>query len=195
MSDFTPGQRGELGPPDRLQWPDTFPMRGRQYTCGYCGSAVTGNRGFPSEHPAHAVYLCAVCDKPTFFLGADQVPSPRYGNMVPNLPPALEALYIEACHCMSIEAYTSSVLLCRRILMHIAVAQGAAENQPFDVCLEFLIQRNIVPPRGMGWVETIRRRGDIATHEIPQLARSDADQFMTYIELLLRFTYAADRQP
>src|SRR4051812_42542845 len=77
------------------------------------------------------IYLCSFCDAPTYFRGEEQVPGVAYGNEVDNVPNGVSELYGEARRCFSVSAYTSAVLACRKLLMNIAVAQGADEGKTF----------------------------------------------------------------
>lgn len=112
------------------------------------------------------VYVCPHCDRPSFFQGTDQVPGIAPGAEVSHLPTELEAIYKEARRCVSINAYTSAVLACRKLLMHIAVQQKANPGQSFIQYVEYLANNGYVPPNGRGWVDHIRKKGNEATHEI-----------------------------
>jgi hypothetical protein len=60
-----------------------------------------------------------------------QTPGAAYGATVASVPTNVEALYDEARNCMKVSAYTSTVLACRKLLMNIAVAEGANEGESF----------------------------------------------------------------
>ena len=90
---------------------------------------------------------------------------------------------------MSVSAYTASVLACRKLLMNIAVAQGAAEGKKFAEYVQYLADNGYVPPNGKGWVDHIRKKGNEATHEIPHMERGDAEELIAFAEMLLKFIY------
>ncbi len=69
--------------------------------------------------------MCSHCVKPTFFEGDHQFPGVAPGNSVAHLPVDTEALYSEARNWVAASCYTAAVLVCRKLLMNIAVAQGA----------------------------------------------------------------------
>jgi len=60
-----------------------------------------------------------------------QFPGPPFGNAVNSLPPDVAALYGEARSCMTVNSFTSAVLTCRKLLMHIAVEKKAPEGKSF----------------------------------------------------------------
>ena len=90
---------------------------------------------------------------------------------------------------MSVSAYTAAVLACRKLLMNSAVAQGAAAGKTFVSYVDHLADKGYVPPNGRGWVDHIRKRGNEANHEIKLMSGSDAEELITFIEMLLKFIY------
>jgi hypothetical protein len=110
------------------------------------------------------------------------------GSPVEGLPDEIRTLYDEA-RITAAGAYTAAVLCCRKILMHVAVSCGAEENQSFLDYVEYLAARGYVPPNGRGWVDHIRLRGNEANHEIRLMVKSDADELISFTEMLLRFVY------
>ena len=73
--------------------------------------------------------------------------------------------------------------------MHIAVAQKAAVGKNFVEYVEYLADQGYVPPNGRGWVDHIRTRGNEANHEIQLMAKSDAEELISFAEMLLKFIY------
>lgn len=55
------------------------------------------------------------------------------GHDLSGLPDDVHDLYDEARLCTSTGAYTSAVLTCRKILMHVAVEKGASEGENFFI--------------------------------------------------------------
>jgi hypothetical protein len=172
-----------------IKWRQLEDIEGRTYTCGHCGKIVGPNKGYLSEVASLRIYICSFCNKPTYFEGDDQTPGVAYGSEVDHLPGDVAGLYREARNCMSVSSYTAAVLTCRKLLMNIAVAQGAAADQPFITYVEYLASNGYVPPHGKGWVDHIRKRGNEATHEIRLMSKTDAEELITFIEMLLKFIY------
>jgi hypothetical protein len=90
---------------------------------------------------------------------------------------------------MTVNSFTSAVLTCRKLLMHIAVAKGAAPGKSFMEYVEYLDQKNYIPPDGKGWVDYIRKKGNEANHEIKIMSVADASDLITFLEMLLKFVY------
>ena len=182
-----------------IVWKNTINLNSRSYTCGFCGNPLAANQGYSaSDVDAHfvevAIYICHHCKWPTFFIFKNgylnqQVPSPAFGNAVSHLPDDIKSLYDEARNCLKVNASTASILCSRKLLMNIAVANGAEEGLKFIEYVNYLVEKGFVPPNGRGWVDHIRNKGNEATHEIKIMSRSDAEELITFLEMLLKFIY------
>jgi hypothetical protein len=163
----------------------------KQYRCGHCGLNVGDDKGyFTDKNNAHRIYICPNCAKPTFFDEKSwQHPGITPGNEVQHLPPELEKLYREARDCCSVSAFTASVLSSRKMLMNIAVQQGAKEGLKFIEYVEYLAGNGYIPPNGKAWVDHIRKKGNEATHEIALMSQPDAEELLAFTEMLLKFIY------
>jgi hypothetical protein len=137
-----------------------------------------------------AVYICPNCGGPIFVAPDGRYyPSPALGNTGRHVPADLNALYEEARRCSSQNCYTAAVLLCRKMLMNIAVHQGAPEGLKFIEYVNFLSDQGYIPPNGKHWVDHIRKKGNEATHEITVMNEQDALELITFTEMLLRFIH------
>ena len=144
----------------RRDWVNLSGPGARQFTCGYddCGKRVSSSQGwFTNGQPQEYVYICPHCTRPTYFGDQGQVPGVAPGNEVSHVPDETAKLYMEARKCVSVGSATASVLAARKLLMHIAVAQGAKVGDSFIAYVEFLASNGYVPPNGNGWVNHIRQ--------------------------------------
>jgi hypothetical protein len=172
-----------------MAWQSIGSIGARKFRCGYCGFNVANDRGYHHNNAAFRIYVCPNCDKPTYFDGSSQVPGVVPGNEVAHLPPELERLYAEARNCCGARAFTASVLASRKMLMNIAVKQGAQEGLKFIEYVDFLAANGFIPPHGKGWVDHIRKKGNEATHEIALMGQSEAEELIAFTEMLLKFIY------
>jgi Domain of unknown function (DUF4145) len=175
-------------------WFGTAEVRGNSYTCGYCGLKSGPSRKYYCKDSTHVygdIFICPNCNRPTFISisGKEQVPGPILGEEVEHLPSDVEQLYTEARKCISVNAFTSSVLSCRKLLMNISVSNGAEAGKSFAYYVAFLEENHFIPPNSRGWVDHIRKKGNEATHEIPNITRDDAVELIEFTEMLLRFVY------
>lgn len=179
------------------EWQHHNPQNGVRFVCGYCGTDTTPSRGWNTNSVnGHAgfVLLCSYCNKPSFIeahnLNVIQTtPSATLGDEIVGLPDDVQVLYNEARKCTSINAYTSAVLACRKILMHVAVEKGAKEGKNFIEYVDFLAQNGYIPPDGKEWVDHIRSKANEANHEITIMGLPEADDLISFTEMLLRLVY------
>lgn len=116
-----------------LGWHNAESIKQESWTCGYCGHEVAGSIGYRREDDEddRKIYICPYCENPTAFIYEEfgypeQFPKPVMGNEVTGLPESVESVYNEARRCIQCAAYTSAALALRKLLMHVAVEQGAA---------------------------------------------------------------------
>lgn len=167
------------------------------YVCGFCGERVASDRGYSAGLQADGsgarvafIRICPSCDGPTVFTRSEkQLPGPLPGSEVEHVPQSLAQLYAEARLSSSASAYTAAVMVCRKMLMNIAVDKGAGIGLSFLQCVQYLADKGFVPPGGDVWVDYIRKRGNEATHEIALMQQEDAVALIRFVEMLLRFIY------
>lgn len=179
----------------RMEWYQVQGVPTRAFTCGFCSTSVSSNSGFnvvaaPGQLQGWGIYICPNCLAGNIFdANGQQFPVAAIGKAVSNVPGGLNELYEEARRCTTSGCNTAAVLVCRKMLMNIAVTQGADEGLKFIEYVEYLSKSGYVPPNGKHWVDHIRRKGNEATHEIALMKDSDAKELLTFLEMLLRFIY------
>ncbi|EKT4480253.1 DUF4145 domain-containing protein [Pseudomonas putida] len=171
-----------------VYWYQPQQLSPKSFICGYCTNKVASASGYLSR-ANQFLYLCPHCDKPTFFHGVSQFPGTLPGRPVGHLPLDIAGLYQEARTCAGAGAFTACVLLCRKLLMNIGVQEGAAEGKSFVHYIDFLADKGYIPPNGRSWVDHIRKKGNEATHEIALMSKDDAEELVTFTEMLLKFVY------
>ena len=178
-----------------LSWQNVTNPATLSYLCYFCGNQVASEKGWiANTHISNVnayIFICPSCCKPTFFdTDRRQIPAPRLGNSVNGITDnEVERLYNEARDCSMVGANTATVLLARKLLMNIAVHHGAEAGKTFVEYIDYLSSNGFVPPNGTTWVDQIRKKGNEATHEIPQITDKDAKQILTFVEMLLKFVY------
>lgn len=193
-----------------LNWASAEKIESQNYVCGHCGNNICSESGFRGEFnfrdtptrtnvnlPAF-IYICHQCTKPTFIVNKKymewtweiQVPGASIGNDVADISDEMvQSLYNEARDCFKVNAFTASVLSCRKLLMHIAVSKGAEEGQTFIQYVEYFSEKNFIPPGAKDWVDHIRQKGNEANHEIVIMEKSDAKDLINFIEMLLKIIF------
>lgn len=172
-----------------MAWQSLSGLSPKKYTCGFCGNIVASAQGYYNQGSQEYIYVCPNCDQPTLFSAKGQMPGVAPGSEVAHVPDDIASLYREARMCVSVNSYTAAVLTCRKLLMNIAVAQGAKAGDSFLSYVEFLADKGYVPPNGRGWVDHIRSKGNEANHEIKLMSQTDAEELISFAEMLLKFIY------
>ncbi len=109
-----------------MSWQNVTNQQPRSFVCAWCQKLVASSLGYlGTAIPNTFIYICPNCHKPTYFETDKQIPGVAPGADVAYLPADVQSLYTETRQCVAAIAYTSAVLSCRKLLMHIAVAQGA----------------------------------------------------------------------
>lgn len=182
-------------------WNETKPQYDVRYKCGYCGVDTAPSWGWQTSPTSREnmnmlglVLICTSCNRPTFIEIEDKIivrttPSAKMGNEVLGLPQEVLSLYDEARKCTGAGAFTAAVLVCRKILMHVAVEKGASKGKGFFEYVEYLANKSYIPQDGKVWVDYIRTKSNEANHEIIVMEERDAEDLITFTEMLLRIVY------
>ena len=178
---------------DYWDWENIDIIPSQAYICYKCNNKVASNQGYNcfgnSRTYKGNIYICPNCKSPTYFIDGEQIPAPMYGNTVGYLPSDVLETYEEARKCFSVNAYTSVVLCCRKLLMHIACEIGAKEGEKFGFYVDYLDNEGYIPPNGKSWVDKIRKLGNEATHMLEVKSKEDAQLAINFTGMLLKFIY------
>lgn len=97
--------------------------------------------------------------------------------------------------CLSAGAYTAALMMCRKLLFHIAVAHGlpaknAKDRAPtFQEALDHLETEGVVTKLMLPWVAKIKDLGNDANHELPTMSKAEALDIAEFTRQLIRLAY------
>lgn len=162
-------------------------------TCGHCQTRVfarlvTGSRPGQGEP---AWLLCPNCfDGSVRSIDGTVYPAAPAGRLVKNLPDDVNRAWREVRVAHSVGAYTAAEMMCRKILMHLAVAQaGADAGASFLAYVDALDRAGYISPGLRPVVDQIRTRGNIANHDLPASTEHGSLMTMEITEYLLHTIY------
>lgn len=160
-------------------------------TCGHCGRTVSAAVLVRTQKRPLVLWLrCPGCGRGSVINeDTGQIPRRQPGGSVAGLPAETEAAYAEARAAASVGAWTGVEMLCRKILMHVAVDKGAAAGKSFAFYLDYLQEHGYVPAVMREWVDFIRRHGNDAAHELPAVTEDRGAGTLVFTEQLLKSTY------
>ncbi|MBT2495073.1 DUF4145 domain-containing protein [Microbacterium sp. ISL-59] len=166
-------------------------------TCPSCGAlqfiviAVTKNRD--------RIWLrCISCKLAIAVNEGIASPAQKPLRVPAGLPGEEAKVWDEIRECLGVGAYTAAVMLCRKLLMHVAVAHGlpakdGKDRAPnFTQCVDHLVVEGIVTKRMEPWIDRIREVGNEANHEISPVGKDAALDVATFTQKLLELAYEMD---
>lgn len=178
-------------------------------TCGNCGRGVSANvvAGWPQQKAgtraptpdaakaaaaSETLWLaCPHCSEGSVKLKDGAVyPSAPAGAAVALLPADVAAAWREVRTAHAVAAYTAAEMMCRKILMHLAVdVAGAKPGKSFVEYVDALDGAGYVAPGLKPVVDLVRKRGNGANHELPASTEDDSMQTLGITEHLLKTIY------
>lgn len=178
---------------DENAWADSI--------CPHCGASqllrvATMTDGNYRAAPDLTQWLrCPVCLKGSVLEDGTIYPA-TMPLSEPDGMPALEAsVWSDVRKTLSVGAHTAAVMLCRKILFHIAVEKGLASKDnrnrapSFEQALKHLKAEGYVTPPMADWVARIKDVGNEANHELTPISKDEALDVATFTEQLLILTY------
>ncbi|NLE61804.1 MAG: DUF4145 domain-containing protein [Planctomycetes bacterium] len=194
---------------DRFGWQ---PASGtRRFTCGWCGRSIVSQIGLfrhdqwidvnslsfgAMNERVRDIRVCPDCGGATTFVKDEQYPRPLLGEAFNAHDKPVDVqlvvdLYNEARMALSQGASSCAVLMFRKLLMHIAVEQGAGSGLRFVEHVDYLKSQGIVGRPMHGLLDRIRTDGNQENHEIVRATRERAEDLLTLVSLLIRSVYFA----
>lgn len=182
----------------KLDWGGPQSLSSRKWVCWQCAADTGNDKGLqalettPSGNNGYLdrIYICPVCYAPTYFdHNETQYPGASFGEKLEFLPPIVSRVYDEARDVMTVSAYHAAGMLCRKLLMHIAVEQLAPENKTFKFYVDHLVSEGFIPKASKVYAEHIKELGNDATHEIREFTIDEAKEMISFLEMVCRTIY------
>jgi hypothetical protein len=117
---------------------------------------------------------------------------------VPALTGAVAEAFDEATTALATRCFASCEMVCRKLLVYVAVEQGAGEwtkAKSFAAYVDDLATAGYLTPPMRRLADHIRDRGNATTHELPATTEADARQTLGFTALLLRNIYEVPPAP
>lgn len=101
----------------------------------------------------------------------------------------------EARICLGAGAHTASVMMCRKLLMHMAVTEGLPKKDSNDrapnffQCIEHLQIEGVITKRNRAWADRIKDIGNEANHDLASIDEQQASTVAKFTFQLLREVY------
>jgi hypothetical protein len=169
------------------------------YICGFCEAGVAVRYAYCQERSGDsansAVCICPLCGTPTWLTWWDgtirhQVPKPAAGRPLgERVPTDVRSTYNEARVAHSAGAFTAAAMMCRKLLMSLAVAEGDKPGRHFVEYIDWLAANGHTPPKSTRWVTAIKDQGNLANHEVRRFSEEESTQLLEAAYALIFFNY------
>jgi hypothetical protein len=116
------------------------------------------------------------------------------GREIKGLEPDVQEVYKEIRETAKDGCYTATILLGRKLIMHIAVEAGAEEGKTFKEYVNFLASKHYVPPNAQKLLDYMRELGNEKNHEIKLGSPEEVQKIVKFVEALLYFIYEIETE-
>lgn len=178
-----------------LSWQNAQNIGSKSFVCWNCSNLVASHTGYNTTtlNGSYAkIYICPHCKAPHIvdFYGAEY-PYIIQGKEIKNLPENIKNIFNEARTCFGAGAYTATVMLLRKIMMNLAVEEGASSdsNMGFSAYVKYLCDNGVVHKKQHQQAEKIKQLGNDANHKIEERSKEDATLILGLISLILVNNY------
>lgn len=169
--------------------------------CASCGSNVqmgvvayrvpTSNADYRDVH----WLVCASCAKPYLLIGETVFPPVPTLPTPGHLPPEIAPAWAEVASCLGVGAFTASAIMCRKILLHVAVSEGLEPEDEkgwtpnFEKAVDHLASVGVITAAMTPWVTKVRTSGNTAAHKLPATSKDEAQTLAEFTRQLLVLHY------
>jgi ribosomal protein S27AE len=177
-----------------VRYDGNLPDSWYNYRCGHCGHDVTGlvvaRHNDPGRIETAIWLLCPNCGDASVVTKKEELyPAALPGPELMGLPADIGNAYLEARKCLGLLAFTACTMMCRKILLHVAVEKGAEAGKPFEFCVDYLQDQGYISHNMKPWVDRIRRLGNEGAHDLEAPSSEAAESALIFTGELLRTVY------
>jgi len=105
------------------------------------------------------------------------------------------ASWVEVRSCLSVGAFTAAVMMCRKLLFHMAVTHGLPQKNTrdkapsFAEALDHLQSEEVITKMMRPWADKVKDVGNSANHELPAIVKEQAMDVAQFTRELLYLAY------
>ena len=136
--------------------------------------------------------LCPECGRGSVENDNVMLPPQQSFPAINGLSVDISALYDEARASFDARAYTGCEILCRKILMAVAIDKGAEEDKKFAQYVDHLSSEGCITPPLIHMAATIKDSGNRAAHEIDASDRERSRRSMVFTRRILDTVYGIE---
>ena len=162
------------------------------HKCGACGREAS--LVVVAQHAKLKIrwLACPSCKHGSVLTGGKIYPRSIFGEDVKGLPETIKSAYLEARKSVSVECYTACEIVCRKILMNVAVDKGAPEGKTFAEYIDYMVGAGYITVTMKPWVDKIKENGNNAAHEIRSPNPNRTKSTLKFTMFLLKNMYETE---
>lgn len=141
---------------------------------------------------------CTACRKGSVIQSGALYPTGMPLRQPKGLPELDDRIWHEVRVCLGAGAYAATVMLCRKLLFHVAVANGLPAKDDKDraptylQAVEHLETKGIFTGKMRKWIDKIKDVGNDANHELEPITEAQARDVAAFTQQLLVLAYELD---
>jgi len=167
-------------------------------SCPHCANPTMVAIAVYDLSPGIVWMRCPSCGAGSVYQQGELSPSSKPLRVPAGLPAVDAAIWAEVRTCLGVGANAAAVMLCRKLLFHIAVGNGLPEKDDRDrapsfySAIEHLQQQEIITRKMRPWVDRIKDVGNDANHEVTPISPEQAADVAGFTLQLLILAYEMD---
>ena len=170
-------------------WEHLNNLNSKNYKCWNCGNIVASNKGYSSDNIS-TIFICPHCSAPSIIDELNkEYPDVIPGRSIKKLPKSVNQVFEESRNCIGAHAYTAAVMLLRKILMNLAVEEGAKEGDGFANYVKYLCDKGFIHIKQQKQAEEIKNLGNDANNKIETRTEEEAMKLLNLVTLILIYNY------
>jgi hypothetical protein len=166
--------------------------------CPHCGGPQLFRVGISSQTPFVKWLRCPICLLGTVVNESEMSPGPKPLRVPRGLPEIDAVIWAEVRSCLAVGSNAAAVMLCRKLLFHVAVAHAMPPKTDNDrapsfyAAVEHLQEQQFITAKMRPWVDRIKDIGNDANHELSPITTEQAADVATFTLQLLVLAYEMD---
>lgn len=175
-----------------------LPSAWQSQPCPHCGGGQGLRLAYANQTGGPHWYRCVTCLSGYVLNHGVVSPATLPLRTPAGLPPVDHQIWTEVRTCLGTGANAATVMLCRKLLFHIAVAHGLPPKNDNDraptfyEAVEHLEKEGLITKKMRPWVDRIKDVGNDANHELTPISAELALDVATFTEQLLVLAYELD---
>jgi len=178
---------------DEGEWNNLSSGNSDSFICWNCNNEIASEKYYLSSENIYGksyIFICPHCNAPIIVDDENKQVLPSLpGKEIKKLPENIEIVYSEIRKCMQSGCFNGAIMLMRKLIMHIAVEEGAEDGKKFIEYVNYLCVNGIVPKKSKNKADSVRGLGNATNHEIENRTKEEAQNCFEFIELLLKVNY------